>query len=84
MKWLPVDAAHRVGERQRVRIVGRAAAVAGAVDANETARDGEPERRALSGDAGVGDRSAQVEDDVLEAGGRDRADRCSARRCSRT
>ena len=67
MKWLPGHDVQRIGERQRVRIVRRGAAVAGAVDANQTARNREPGRRALAGDAGVGDRAAQVEDDVLEA-----------------
>ena len=69
-KWLPLDAAQRVGERQRVRVVRRAAAVAGAVDADQAAGRWRARARALPGDAGVGHRSAQAERDVLEAGRR--------------
>ena len=60
-RWLPVDAAHRVGERQRVRVVGSAAAVAGAVDAHQAAGRGHAGARPLAGDAGVGDRAGQAE-----------------------
>ena len=68
---IAADIVHGIGERQRVRIVRGRAAVAGAVDAHQAARNRQARRRALTGDAGVGDRAAQVQDDVLEAGRRD-------------
>src|SRR5262249_18359199 len=48
-----------------------ATAVAGAVHANQAAWNRQAGGCALTSDTGVGDRAAQVEDDVLETGGRE-------------
>ena len=86
-KWLPRIARHRVDERERVRVVGLAVAVGGAVGAHQAARHDDARRCALAGDAGVGDRAAEVQREGAEVDAVDRrrrADDVGRRpRCSR-
>ena len=65
---IPDRAVDAVVEGQRVRVVRRAAAVARAVDANQTAGRDQRRGRPLSRDAGVGDVAGEADRDVLEAG----------------